>query len=81
MGFELDSEEIYSSLSAASKYVQTNNLNPFYLLSSDARQDFPEQKGTDFDAVVVGLAPKEFHYENLNKAFKWVLYYLQKIPI
>lgn len=69
IGFELEKSEIYSSLSAASDYVQKNNLNPFYVVSKDARKDFPLGDETSYDSVVVGLAPTEFNYENLNKAF------------
>lgn len=50
-------------------YVKDHKLNPFYLLSQDARRDFPEGTSSDHDSVVVGLAPDEFHYENLNRAF------------
>ncbi|XP_055839861.1 haloacid dehalogenase-like hydrolase domain-containing protein 2 [Episyrphus balteatus] len=70
MGFELDKQEIYSSLSATANYVKTKNLNPFYLVSADARKDFPPESSQNYDAVVVGLAPNEFHYENMNKAFR-----------
>ncbi|XP_059613619.1 haloacid dehalogenase-like hydrolase domain-containing protein 2 isoform X2 [Phlebotomus argentipes] len=69
IGFELDPEEIYSSLSAASDYVKKNQLNPLYLLSQDAQKDFPPVDKEKLDSVVVGLAPEEFHYEQLNRAF------------
>lgn len=71
IGFQLDKEEIHSSLSAAVEFVKKEQLNPFYLVSKDARTDFPDNDSSKpFDAVVVGLAPEEFQYENLNKAFK-----------
>lgn len=70
MGFELDKHEIYSSLSATANYVKNKNLNPFYLVSADARRDFPQESSDNYNAVVVGLAPNEFHYENMNKAFR-----------
>ncbi|XP_017954408.1 haloacid dehalogenase-like hydrolase domain-containing protein 2 [Drosophila navojoa] len=70
MGFQLDIEEIYSSLSAAAAYVETEKLNPFYLLTDDARKDFPEEDlSRPYDSVVVGLAPAAFDYAHLNKAF------------
>lgn len=69
IGFEIAQQEIYSSLSAAVDYVKANDLNPFYLLSQDARKDFPVSRSPDHDSVVVGLAPDEFFYENLNRAF------------
>lgn len=71
IGFELEAHEIFSSLSAAANYVQKEKLNPLYLLSEDARTDFgASDSHRELDSVVVGLAPSEFYYENLNKAFK-----------
>lgn len=71
IGFEIEKDEIHSSLSAAVEYIKRNQLNPFYLVSQDARTDFPpNDPDKPYDSVAVGLAPDEFHYENLNKAFK-----------
>lgn len=71
MGFEVDRSEIYSSLSAAVAFVESGKLNPYYLLSEDARKDFPPEDTERYlNSVVVGLAPKEFNYEKMNKAFK-----------
>lgn len=69
IGFKVSQEQIHSSLKAAAIYIKAHNLHPFYLLSSDARKDFPEVN-QEFDSVVVGLAPDQFHYENIDKAFK-----------
>ncbi|CAD6996849.1 haloacid dehalogenase-like hydrolase domain-containing protein 2 [Ceratitis capitata] len=74
IGFELQADEIYSSLSAAAKYVEKEKLNPLYLVSEDARKDFSAPiDDRPLDSVVVGLAPSEFYYENLNKAFKLLM--------
>ncbi|XP_037959829.1 haloacid dehalogenase-like hydrolase domain-containing protein 2 isoform X2 [Teleopsis dalmanni] len=74
IGFNLKKEEIYSSLSAAVNYIKLHKLNPYYLVSEDARTDFPPYDNTKpFDSVAIGLAPKEFHYDNLNKAFNILL--------
>lgn len=71
IGFEIEKDEIHSSLSAAVEYIKREQLNPFYLVSKDARTDFPpNDPDKPYDSVAVGLAPDEFHYENLNKAFK-----------
>lgn len=72
---------MFTSLSAAVQFVQSNQLKPFYLLSEDAKRDFIENyesKSTnnnnedvgDEDSVVVGLAPDKFEYESMNKAFR-----------
>ncbi|XP_011189365.2 haloacid dehalogenase-like hydrolase domain-containing protein 2 [Zeugodacus cucurbitae] len=74
IGFELEAHEIFSSLSAAANYVEKEKLNPMYLLSEDARSDFgATDPQRELDAVVVGLAPSEFYYENLNKAFNLLI--------
>ena len=71
IGFELKAHEIFSSLSAAANYVEKEKHNPLYLLNEDARSDFrASDPNLEMDSVVVGLAPSEFYYENLNKAFK-----------
>uniref|UniRef100_A0A1A9WGT9 Haloacid dehalogenase-like hydrolase domain-containing protein 2 n=1 Tax=Glossina brevipalpis TaxID=37001 RepID=A0A1A9WGT9_9MUSC len=73
-GFTIQQKEIHSSLSAGVKYVCKNNLNPYYLVSKDARMDFPENdEKRPFDSVMIGLAPEEYSYENLNKAFNILL--------
>ncbi|XP_064553492.1 haloacid dehalogenase-like hydrolase domain-containing protein 2 isoform X3 [Drosophila montana] len=74
IGFQLEAAEIYSSLSAAVAFVSNEKLNPFYLLTNDARKDFPEEdQSRPHDAVVVGLAPNAFDYEHMNKAFNVLL--------
>lgn len=76
IGFRIQAAEIYSSLSAAAQYVRNTGLkNPFYMLSDDARTEFPvATDANDFDAVVVGLAPAEqYSYDRLTHAFRIVL--------
>ena len=71
IGFQITANEIHSSLKACHNYVKENNLNPFYLLTDDAIQEFPEKSiDNSFDCVVVGLAPEKFYYDNINSAFK-----------
>lgn len=43
------------------------------LIDSAANEDFEDLIKSDekLDAVVVGLAPNKFHYEELNKAFRF----------
>lgn len=81
MGFVLELEEIHSPLKAANDYVKHHQLKPLYLVSENASQDLPlsyeeeeeEENGEKFDSVVIGLAPKAYTYDTLNKAFKWVV--------
>lgn len=71
IGFDIKAEEVFTSLTAARRYVDQRNLRPMLLLQQDAFKDF---KGVDVNnpnAVVVGLAPHCFDYEFLNKAFRY----------
>ncbi|XP_062565003.1 haloacid dehalogenase-like hydrolase domain-containing protein 2 [Armigeres subalbatus] len=71
IGFQLEQNEIYSSLTAASNFVRSNGLNPYYILTDDARKDFPlNDPAKEYDSVVVGLAPERFSYEYINEAFR-----------
>ncbi|XP_037712416.1 haloacid dehalogenase-like hydrolase domain-containing protein 2 [Drosophila subpulchrella] len=74
IGFQVDPSEIYSSLSAAVDFVENERLNPYYILSEDARQDFPPEDTKRYqDSVLIGLAPKFFNYDKLNEAFNVLL--------
>jgi HAD superfamily hydrolase (TIGR01458 family) len=67
----VDKNEIFGSLRAASTYVASQKLNPFYILTDDARTDFPPNETQKaFDSVVVGLAPEKFDYGHINHAFQ-----------
>lgn len=84
--FFIKKADIFSSLSAAVEYVKKNQLKPFYLLTEDAKRDFMEQTegmtttndidGTE-NSVVVGLAPDQFAYEQINKAFWYDFFYFK----
>ena len=52
--------------SGASSCVDDNFISPVSLNS------FPGISQENPNAVVVGLAPDEFGYENMNKAMRWV---------
>lgn len=71
LGFQLEKEEIWSSLTAASKYIETNNLNPFYIASDDALSQLPQTDNSKpLNAVVVGLAPDKFNFDYFNEALE-----------
>lgn len=73
MGFEIDSNEIFSTLSAAELYIRKNQLKPLLLVAPDAMEHFqefslpPDEKP---NIVVIGLAPTELNYDNINRAFR-----------
>ena len=73
LGFDINSEEVFTSLTAARRLVEKRRLRPLLLLEQDALSDFQGIPSEDPNAVVVGLAPQCFNYETLNKAFRWIL--------
>ncbi|VDO89086.1 unnamed protein product [Heligmosomoides polygyrus] len=72
-GLRIDKDEIFTSLVAARKLVEQQSLRPMLMLEEEAKEDFEGVDTSDPNAVVVGLAPSEFHFERLNDAFKLVL--------
>lgn len=72
LGFYLQKEEIFSSLAAARKLIISRQLNPMLLIDPAALEDFQDliKMKTTPNAVVVGLAPSKFNYDELNKAFR-----------
>ncbi|KAK6618556.1 Haloacid dehalogenase-like hydrolase domain-containing protein 2 [Polyplax serrata] len=76
LGFTLEADEIFTSLHAARDLLQREKLQPLLLIDNAAWEDFSEFKNIqndDIDAVVIGLAPSEFHYDQLNKAFRLIM--------
>ena len=71
LGFDIKRDEIFTSLTAARKLVESKQLRPFCLLQDDAMEDFTGLDTTNPNAVVVGLAPDYFNYEHLNQAFRF----------
>ncbi|VDM63024.1 unnamed protein product [Angiostrongylus costaricensis] len=72
-GFRISKDEIFTSLVAARQFVEKQNFRPMLLLDGKAIEDFKDVDTSDPNAVVIGLAPSEFHFEKLNDAFKLVL--------
>lgn len=78
LGFELNIDEIFSSLSAARKFILQNNLHPLLLVDKEALEDFSDiDLGGKIDSIVIGLAPEYFNYNTLNKAFRYISQFLQ----
>ncbi|XP_012528862.1 haloacid dehalogenase-like hydrolase domain-containing protein 2 isoform X2 [Monomorium pharaonis] len=74
LGFDLQKEEIFSSLAAARKLIVSRRLKPMLLIDPAAMEDFQDLVTDDTpDAVVIGLAPSKFNYDELNKAFRLLL--------
>ncbi|CAL8299069.1 unnamed protein product [Boreogadus saida] len=73
LNFDLQEEEIFTSLSAARRLVEQNHQRPLLLVEDSALEDFAGLDTSNPNAVVVGLAPQHFNYQTLNTAFRLVL--------
>ncbi|OAX38338.1 hypothetical protein K503DRAFT_770583 [Rhizopogon vinicolor AM-OR11-026] len=77
-GFDVqtgESEELWTSLKAARSFIETRGIRrPYFLLSEAAKDECISARRQDpnvpYDAVIVGLAPTHFDYDNLNTAFR-----------
>ncbi|XP_072755059.1 haloacid dehalogenase-like hydrolase domain-containing protein 2 [Anoplolepis gracilipes] len=74
LGFDLRKDEIFSSLISARKLIISRQLKPLLLIDPAAMEDFQDLVTDDKpNAVVIGLAPSKFNYDELNKAFRLLL--------
>lgn len=74
MGFDVNINDIHSSLAATKNMIISKKLKPMLLLSPGALEDFEglsHKKEETPNAIIVGLAPKEFFYERFNEAFRY----------
>jgi len=70
LGFHIERNEIFTSLTAARKVVEEKHLRPMLFLETEAMEDFDGIPLNNPNAVVIGLAPSQFHYDRLNEAFR-----------
>lgn len=73
IGFSIDSEEIFTSLTAARQLIDQRNLRPLMLIADAAKEDFSGVCCENENSVLVGLAPEHFNYERLTTAFRLLL--------
>jgi HAD superfamily hydrolase (TIGR01458 family) len=73
IGFQVSPDEVFSSLSAARRVVESRKLRPLLLLQKEALEDFDGICLEYPNAVLVGLAPQLFSYEVLNEAFRLLM--------
>lgn len=77
-GFDISGDEIFSAPIAAVKYIKNSGKTRCFLLTTgDVYRDFEDEKITLTDEkpdfVVVGDAGDNFTFENLNRAFNFLL--------
>ena len=70
LGYHINENEVFTSLTAARRAIEANNYRPFCLVEDDALKDFKGISMDDPNAVVIGLSPNSFNYQTLNNAFR-----------
>ncbi len=73
MQFEINSDELFTAPQAASLYLQENALNAVFLVHPNIESEFSTDAARPVNAVMVGDAAEGFCYENLNRAFRYLL--------
>ncbi|XP_020563470.1 haloacid dehalogenase-like hydrolase domain-containing protein 2 isoform X1 [Oryzias latipes] len=71
LNFDVQENEIFTSLSAARSLIEQKNHRPLLLVEDSALEDFNGIDTSEPNAVVIGLAPEHFNYQTLNKAFSF----------
>ena len=71
MGFELKEEEIFTALKAAKLFLQNEKANAYIVATNEAKKYFDDLEG-EIKYVLVCDAYKNFTYDNLNTAFRYL---------
>ncbi|CAK8692123.1 haloacid dehalogenase-like hydrolase domain-containing protein 2 [Clavelina lepadiformis] len=73
LGFEIEENEIYTSLTAARQLLESEGSRPYLMLTESAKKDFVGIDTNVPNAVVVGLSSQHFRYEAMNYALRLLL--------
>ena len=71
MGFEIEENEIFTALKAAKMFLKNEKSNAFVLATDEAKEYFNDLEGK-IKYVLICDAYKNFTYENLNTAFRYL---------
>lgn len=72
-GFQVESRELFGTLAAVRRLIDQQQLRPLFLLNDAALPEFAGVPTHEPNAVVVGTAPAELHYERLSEAMRALL--------
>ncbi len=73
MGFDVEEDEIFSALEATKQFLKEESAGAFLILTDIAKKDFKDIPKEPVKYVVVGDARDNFTYENMNKAFRYLM--------
>ena len=71
MGFNINENEIFTALKDAKMFLENENSNAFVIATDEAKEYFKNLKGK-IKYVLICDAYKNFTYDNLNKAFRYL---------
>ena len=71
MGFEIEEKEIFTALKAAKLFLKNEKANAFVLATDEAKKYFDDLTG-EIKYVLICDAYRNFSYDNLNKAFRYL---------
>jgi len=73
MGFPIEEEEIFSALTATKEFLKEHNAGAYLVLTDLAKEEFKDLRDLPVEYVVVGDARENMNYENLNRAFRYLM--------
>ncbi len=73
MGFPVEEFEVFTALRATAEFLKAKGSRAFFLLTDEALEEVRDLAGELPDYVVVGDAHRNFSYETLNRAFRYLL--------
>lgn len=72
-GFQIEPAELFTAPRAAHDWLRERGLRPWCLIHPDLRDDFADLDQRRPNAVLVGDAEHDFHYRNLDHAFRLLM--------
>ncbi|HCL56939.1 MAG TPA: TIGR01458 family HAD-type hydrolase [Spirochaetia bacterium] len=72
-GFSVEPDEIFSPIEAIKNYLKKRGGGAFFLSTQKTQKDFSEIPKTPVQAVVLTHAHEDFSFENMNRAFRYLL--------
>jgi len=70
-GFNIKKEEVFTALSASKLFLKSQNSTAYIIATDEAKRYFNDLKG-ELKYVLVCDAYKNFSYDNLNRAFRYL---------
>jgi len=71
MGFNIKESEIFTALKASKLFLENEKANAYVVATDEAKEYFSDLKG-EIKYVLICDAYKNFTYDNLNKAFRYL---------